>query len=76
MSELWKLPGYEIAELVKSRQISAVEVTKAHLERLSKVNPKLNAVVQEMPEEAIEDAKKLIGRSGLERIPVFYVEFL
>ena len=59
MSELWKLPGYEIAELVKSRQISAVEVTKAHLERLSKVNPKLNAVVQEMPEEAIEDAKEI-----------------
>ena len=50
MSELWKLPGYEIAELVKSRKISAVEVTKPHLERLSKVNPKLNAVVQEMPE--------------------------
>ena len=59
MSELWKLPGYEIAELVKSRQISAVEVTKAHLERLGKVNPKLNAVVQEMPEEAIEDAKEI-----------------
>ena len=59
MSELWKLPGYEIAELVKSRKISAVEVTKAHLERLSKVNPKLNAVVQEMPEEAIEDAKEI-----------------
>jgi amidase len=76
MSELWKLPGYEIAELVKSRQISAVEVTKAHLERLAEVNPKLNAVVQEMPEEAIEDAKEIDRRSNLERIPVFYVEFL
>ena len=59
MSELWKLPGYEISELVRSKQISAVEVTKAHLERLKEVNPKLNAVVQEMPEEAIEDAKEI-----------------
>ena len=59
MSELWKLPGYEISELVRSKQISAVEVTKAHLERLKDVNPKLNAVVQEMPEEAIEDAKEI-----------------
>ena len=59
MSELWKLPGYEISELVRSKQISAVEVTKAHLDRLKEVNPKLNAVVQEMPDEAIEDAKEI-----------------
>jgi len=59
MSELWKLPGYEISKLVRSKQISAVEVTKAHLDRLNEVNPKLNAVVQEMPEEAIEGAKEI-----------------
>ena len=59
MSELWRLPGYEISELVRSKQISAVEVTKAHLDRLKEVNPKLNAVVQEMPDEAIEDAKEI-----------------
>ena len=59
MSELWRLPGYEISELVRSKQISAVEVTKVHLDRLKEVNPKLNAVVQEMPDEAIEDAKEI-----------------
>ena len=59
MSELWKLPGYEISELVKSKQISAVEITKAHLDRLYEVNPKLNAVVQEMSDEAISDAKEI-----------------
>ena len=59
MSELWRLPGYEISELVRSKQISAVEVTKAHLDRLKEVNPKLNAVVQEMPDKAIEDAKEI-----------------
>ena len=59
MSELWRLPGYEISELVRSKQISAVEVTKAHLDRLNEVNPKRNAVVQEMPEEAIEGAKEI-----------------
>ncbi len=59
MSELWKLPGYEISELVRSKQISAVEVTKEHLDRLYEVNPKLNAVVQEMSDEAISDAKEI-----------------
>jgi len=59
MSELWQLPGHEIADLVRSKKISAVEVTKAHLFRLDTVNPKLNAVVQEMPDAAIKDAEEI-----------------
>ena len=59
MSELWQLPGHEIADLVRSKKISAVEVTKAHLSRLDTVNPKLNAVVQEMPDAAIKDAEEI-----------------
>ena len=59
MSELWQLPGYEIADLVRSKKISAVEITKAHLSRLDTVNPKLNAVVQEMPDAAIKDAEEV-----------------
>jgi amidase len=57
MSELWKLSATELASHVKTKKLSAVEVTTAHLERLAAVNPALNAVVQEFPEEALSAAR-------------------
>ena len=57
MEELWQKSAAEIAELVKSRQVSAVEVTQAALDRLKAVNGKLNAVVIETPEDALRSAE-------------------
>ncbi len=34
-----------LAELIRTREVSPVEVMKAHLERIRAVNPKLNAIV-------------------------------
>ncbi len=56
-SQLWQLSASEIANAVRSKKRSAVEVTTAHLERLSSVNPTLNAVVQEFPDEALDAAR-------------------
>ncbi|MDK3075950.1 amidase family protein [Sedimentitalea sp. JM2-8] len=56
MAELWELSASEIARRVRSAEVSAVEVTKAHLDRLAVVNPRLNAVVQEFPDEALSEA--------------------
>ncbi|MFK7945479.1 MAG: amidase family protein [Paracoccaceae bacterium] len=53
---LWKLTATEITEGVKSGDFRAREVTEATLARLSDVNPALNAVVGEMPEEALAAA--------------------
>lgn len=57
MSELWKLSAAETAAKVRSREVSAVEVTQSALARLAAVNPKINAVVDEMPEEALAAAR-------------------
>ncbi len=62
MAELWELSGGQIARLVRSKKESAVNVTKAHLDRLTAVNPKINAVVQEFPEEAMAAASKVDAR--------------
>lgn len=62
MSELWRLSGSEIASKVRSKQVSAAEVVEASLDRLAAVNPKINAVVTEMPEAAREAAKALDSR--------------
>ena len=59
MSELWELSAEEIAKKVHAREVTAVEVTANALSRLDAVNPKLNAVVQEFPEEALSEAKKV-----------------
>lgn len=57
MSEIWQLQASDIAARVRAGGLSAVEVTEAHLERLGAVNPAINAVVQEFPEEALDAAK-------------------
>jgi amidase len=59
MSELWQQSASEIAKLVKNGDVSALEVTESALARLAKVNPAINAVVAEMPEEALSAAKRI-----------------
>ncbi len=56
MAELWRLSASDLAALVKSRKVSAREAAESVLGRLAEANPKINAVVMEMPEEALEAA--------------------
>jgi amidase len=57
MTELWRLSASEIAGRVAEREISAAEVTAHSLQRLQQVNPQINAVVQQMPDSALADAR-------------------
>ena len=57
MAEIWELSAAEIADAVRSGKMSATEVTQAHLDRLADVNPRINAVVQQFPEEALSVAR-------------------
>jgi amidase len=59
MSDLWQQSASNIAKLVKSGEVSAVEVTESALTRLEEVNPAINAVVTEMPEEALSEANRI-----------------
>lgn len=52
VSDLWRLSAAETAAKIKAGETSATEVTEAALARLDAVNPVLNAVVQDMPDEA------------------------
>lgn len=54
--ELWQLSAVETAKQIKAGNLSAVEVTRSNLERLQSVNPSINAVITEMPEEALATA--------------------
>ncbi|WP_419899692.1 amidase family protein [Roseomonas sp. USHLN139] len=57
MSELWRLTASEVAAKVAAKAVSAREVAQDALARLAAVNPAINAVVQEMPEQALAAAE-------------------
>ena len=46
-----------MAEKVRGRKLSPVELVRAHLERIEKVNPRINAFVQVDGERALEEAR-------------------
>ncbi|HKW19264.1 MAG TPA: amidase [Terriglobales bacterium] len=56
-SDLHFLPAWKMAELVRSRAISPVELVKSHLNRIGELNPKLNAYVQVDSEHALAQAR-------------------
>ena len=56
MCDLWHLSATQLATMVRSGEVSATEATRAHLDGLDKVNPAINAVVQDCSEEALTAA--------------------
>jgi amidase len=59
MTQVWQWTAAQTATAVRNKDISATEVTQAHLDRMAEVNPKINAVVQQFPEEALSVAQKV-----------------
>jgi amidase len=57
MTDFWRKPATEIAQLVRIGAASATEITRDALARLDAANPANNAVVQFMPDEALAAAE-------------------
>ena len=56
MQDIWRLSAAELANLIKSKKISAREAATAALARLDAVNPKINAVVDHRPDDVHKQA--------------------
>jgi amidase len=54
--ELCFLSATELARLIRERKVSAVEVMRAHLQQIERVNPTVNAIVTLVPERALAAA--------------------
>lgn len=83
MSELHFLTATELARLIKARQVSAVEVLQAHLDRIEEVNPHVNAIVTLVAEQArraAEAADAALASSGprgpLHGVPVAHKDLV
>lgn len=57
MSDLCLRPATELVELLRTKELSAVELLAAHMERIDRINPQVNAIVTFTPELAQERAK-------------------
>jgi aspartyl-tRNA(Asn)/glutamyl-tRNA(Gln) amidotransferase subunit A len=58
MTEEYRLTIHEASELLKKKEISSVELTRAYLERIDAVEPKVKALVTVTAEKALEQAGK------------------
>ena len=57
MREFNTKPAYEIADLIRRREASPLEVAEAHLDRIDKLNPTLNAFVDVDADRVRRDAR-------------------
>src|SRR5947208_14332989 len=53
------MPARHLARMIRARQVSATEVMKAFIAQIERVNPKVNAIVTFLPEQALKAAKAL-----------------
>src|SRR5258705_4229809 len=56
--EICDLSAVDLAARIRRKQLSAREVMEAHLARIARVNPKINAIVTLVAERAMNDARK------------------
>ena len=56
--ELCDLTAVDLASRIRRKQLSARDVMAAHLARIERVNPKINAIVTLVADRAMSDAKK------------------
>src|SRR3954451_17562142 len=56
MQDLWRLSAENIADLIRTKKISAKEAATSALARLDAVNSKINAVVDHRPEDVLAQA--------------------
>ena len=56
MTELWQHSALELAEKIRTREVSSREVVEAHFSRMDAVNGHLNAVVRRLDEAALAAA--------------------
>lgn len=68
---LTELSAFELAGLIRSKQISPVEVMEAHLSRIEELNPRVNAFVSVERERARAEARRaeaLVARHPEKRL--------
>ena len=59
MNDLVSQPALTLARWLRSRKVSATEVVRAFIARIERVNPRLNAIVTFVPQQALAAARAM-----------------
>jgi len=77
MDDVTFLPAHQLAQAIRQREVSSAEIVEAHLNRITKYNPALNAIVTLDAERARVRARELDAerargkvRGALHGVPV------
>ncbi|HEX9181707.1 MAG TPA: amidase [Burkholderiales bacterium] len=80
MTELHFLSAGQLARMIKARKVSAAEVMRAFIAQTERTNPKVNAIVTFLPEQALKQAKAFDRKKGqkppLAGLPIAYKDLL
>lgn len=63
-TKLWQMSATELSALTRAGEVSATDATLSALGRLAEVNPGLNAVVVDLSDEALAEARALDEQTG------------
>jgi amidase len=81
VSELCFAPARELARRLRARELSAAGLMRTFIARIERVNPKVNALITFLPEQALEKAKALdaagVDSTGpLAGLPIAYKDLV
>ena len=62
MTELVFESARRLSRLLRARKVSTVEVVQAFIAQIERVNPKVNAIVTFLPEQALREARRIDRR--------------
>jgi len=77
--DLCYAPAKQLARLIRTRKASVTEVMRAFIAQIERVNPKVNAIVTFLPEQALKEAKALDRRKSygpLAGLPIAYKDLV
>jgi len=78
--DLCYVSAKNLARLIRARKVSATEVMRAFIAQVERVNPKVNAIVTFLPEQALKEAKALDRKKSfsgpLAGLPIAYKDLV
>jgi amidase len=79
MEELCFTPAAKLARMLRARKVSASEVMRAFIAQIERVNPKVNAIVTFLPEQALaaaEAADRRKAKTLFAGLPIAYKDLV
>jgi amidase len=80
VTELCFQSAKKLARLIHARKLSATEVMRAFIAQVERINPKVNAIVTFLPEQALKEAKALDRRKRIDGplagLPIAYKDLV